>query len=364
MNFATFFTKTESLVAVDIGSTSIKLLEFDVTGEKPLLLTIGAIPLQGEVFNNHAISKNEMVAQQLTSLCDGKGIQEKRLVSVVPAPSAFTKKIQVPMMSMAELRNSISFEASNYIPHNIDAVRMDFHVIGEASKSQLDVLVVAVKNEIVDSLLDTIALAGMETAVIDVEYFALQNAFELNYPEFLDKTVAVISVGARYTAMNVCRGGKSLLTGDVSVGGKQFTDSLVDTLGISADEAELVKSGHPPASIPESVRQAASELLQKSVEVAATDINRQLSFLWNAVGADEGIDMIFVTGGGAQVPGFLEALSGKTGVEAHVLDPFVGIDVAGSVSAADLKRLAPVMGVGVGLGIRQVGDKINPEDEA
>ena len=364
MNLSKFFTKTESLVAIDIGSTSIKLVEFDVTGEKPLLLSLGSVPLQGDVFNSHTIAKNESVAQQLTALCEAKGIQEKRLVTSVPAPSAFTKKIQVPSMSMAELRQSISFEASNYIPHNIDAVRLDFHVIGPASKGQMEVLVVAVKNEIVDSVLDTVALAGMETAVVDVEYFALQNAFELNYPEFLDKTVAVIGVGARYSAINVCRGGRSLLTGDVSVGGKQFSDVLMDTLGVSPDDAERCKAGDPPASMQESVRQAAADLLQKGVEQAAADLNRQLSFLWNAVGADEGIDMIFVSGGGAQAKGFLEALGSKTGVECHFLDPFVGVDVAGSVSPADLKRFAPVMGVSAGLGIRQVGDKIVPEDDA
>ncbi len=352
------FKKKEFLIGVDIGASGIKLIELDLTGEKPALRNIGYAPVTGEIFSNNAISKPEKIAEQIAALLESNAVSDKRAVTAMPGPSVFTKKIKMQNMPHSELSDNIQFEAANFIPHNIDAVRLDYHVIGTSGKNQLDVLVVAVKNEIIDSFLSTLSLAGLETAVVDVDHFAVQNMFEMGYPEDISKTVALINMGARYAGINIVRDGISLFTGDIPVGGKLFTDALVAELGVAADVAEKLKrSPNGDAQYPQ-----AKEIVDKNVEFVASEFNRQLSFFWNASGAEEGIDKIVLCGGGALVPGLVQEIAEKTGIECTLADPLRGVSVGSSFDALYLKEIGPLMGVCVGMAMRQPGDRVVWQD--
>ena len=348
----------ESLVSLDIGATSIKMLELDLKEEKPRLVNIGIAPLSADVFNGNLIIKSEKIAEQISTLLEANAIGDKRAATALPGPSVFTKRIKMPKMKPAELASSVYFEAGNFIPQNIDAIKIDFHVIGEAGKSQLDVLVVAVKDEILDSYLNCLALSGLETAVADVDYFALQNVFELGYPEYFNQTVALINIGARYSSINICRAGESLFTGDISVGGKLFSDAIAEGMGMQPAEAEQLKK-NPKAGNPN--LDLYQDIIDRNVEYAASEFNRQLSFFWNASGAEEGIDRVMLCGGGALIPGLVEELSEKTGLECAQLDPLKGVDCEEGFDQAYLKQIAPLMGIAVGLGLRQPGDKEIPD---
>lgn len=357
MGIFDFLNRHESLVALDIGSSSVKLIELDTTQEKPRLVNLGLSPLATDVFSNNLISKLEDVSENVTVLLETNGIEHKRIVTAMPGPSVFTKKIKMPKVDYAELANNIQFEAGNFIPHNIDAVRLDFHVLGETGK-QLEVLVVAVKNEIIDSFVESLALAGLEAAVVDVDYFALQNVFEMSYPEYIDQTVALINMGARFSSINICRSGDSLFTGDISVGGNVFTEAIEAETGLAFAQAEKLKlENNPESEHAEAVREA----IDRSIETVASEFNRQLSFFWNASGSDEGIDRIMLTGGGSMIPGLIAELSEKTGIACEAMDPFRGIDCDESIDQSYLKEVGPLMSIGVGLGIRQPGDKIIPD---
>ena len=349
--------KQEALVGVDIGSSSVKLVGLDITGASPKLLDLGIAPLKGDVFSNNVITNPNKVADAVTSLLHSSGGGERRAVTAVPSPSVFTKKIKVPHMNLKDLDTNIHFEAGSFIPHNINAVKLDYHIIGESGKNQLDVMVAAVKNEIIDSFLSALFTAGLNTAVVDVDCFALQNVFELNYPELVETTVALINVGVRYSSINICKGGRSLLTGDIAVGGKVFTDALSEVYGLSYEEAEAVKLAGTKRN---ASYEDADSILKKCAEKAATDFNRQLSFFWNASGSDEGIDSIFLAGGGACVPGLVDEMSEKTGIECQIIDPFRAIDVPSGFAPDYLKSVGPMAAIGVGLAIRQPADKIIP----
>jgi type IV pilus assembly protein PilM len=355
MGLFDFFKKEEHLIAVDVGSTGVKLLELDTSGDKPRLVNLGFAPLTGEIFSNNAISASKRVSEQITALLESNSINDRRVVTAVPGSAVFTKKIKVPKMDAVELASHIQFEAGNFIPHNVAAVRLDYHVVGPAGKNQLEVLVVAVKNEIIDSFVDCFNLCGLEVAVIDVDYFALQNTFEMAYPELSGKTVALLNIGARYSSINVCRGGDSLFTGDIPVGGKVFTDALVDATKLSFDEAERLKRTADKNSPHFGLRQ---EVLDTNVEYAASEFNRQLSFFWNASGSDEGIDLIMLCGGSSVVPGLKEELSEKTGLDCQYLDPFLAVEAGEGFDRAYLNEMSPLMGVSVGMGIRKPGDRI------
>lgn len=358
MGLADLFNKSEALIAVDIGSTSVKLIELDMTAPRPKLVNVGVARFKGDVFSGNTIARTEVVSEQVNSLLELNSVEDRRVVTAMPGPSVFTKKIKMPKLEIGELSSNINFEAGNFIPHNIDAVKLDFHVVGSAGKNQLDILVVAVKNEIIDSYIDCLALSGLETAVVDVDYYALQNVFEIGYPELVDETVAIINVGARYSAINICTGGQSLFTGDIAVGGRSFTDSIQAELGVTLEEAEQLKIGENADD-----ERAASvrEIVDRQLEQVASDFNRQLSFFWNASGAEDGIDRIMLCGGGSRVPRLVEELSEKTGLECGVLDAFKGIDVSEGFDSTYLDEIAPIMPVCVGMGIRQPGDREIPD---
>ena len=311
-------------------------------------------------FENYVVTDLDHTAEVIAGLIEESGISDKRIVTSMPGPSVFTKKVKMPKTSMSELAQNIQFEAASFIPHSIDAVKLDFHVLGEDDKGQLDVLVVAVKNEIIESFIDTLSMAGLETAVVDVDYFAFQNMFEVSYPEYVMETVALIDVGYRYSSVNICAEGKSLFTGDISVGTKDFLEPLQSELEIPLSEAQNVLTGKI-----ENYERAteALEVIDRVLEEATSELNRQLSFFWNASGAEEGIDRIMLGGGGSSIPRLIEDLADKTGVDAERINSFRSIDVGDVLDAESISDLAPIMGVAVGLGIRQPGDKEIPEIE-
>lgn len=366
MDLKSLFRRSESLISIDIGSTAVKMLELDTSGDRPKLVNLGVSPVGYEIFSNNAITKGEKVAEQISALLEANSVADKRVCTAVPGPAVFTKKIKMPKLDPVELANSVQFEAGNFIPHNIDAVKLDYHIIGEAGRNQLDVLVIAVKNEILDSFLECFSYAGLEVAVADVDSFALQNMFELCYPEMVAKTVALVNVGARYSSINICKNGQSLFTGDVAVGGKLFTDAIAEVMGVPADQAEALKCKNAPATGGSAAQNdamagAVQDVIDRNIEYMASELNRQLSFFWNASASEDQIDSIMLSGGGSLVKGLAEELSERTGIQCATMDPLRGIEVGDSFDPAFLQEVGPMLSIAVGLGIRQPGDKIIPD---
>src|SRR5690606_20755143 len=141
-----------------IGSSSIKLVEIDTAQSPVKLLNVGKKDFPQDVFSNNVLTKGGVASETLSALLEANSVDDKRVITAVPGPSVFTKKIKMQNMPYGELASNIQFEASNFIPHNIDAVKLDFHIIGESGRGQLDILIVAVKSEVVDSILDCLSL--------------------------------------------------------------------------------------------------------------------------------------------------------------------------------------------------------------
>lgn len=358
MGLAGLFSRApERLLAVDVGAHSVKLMELDVAGERPQLLSVAERTFASEVFSGNALSGRATVASTLQDVLTDLGQSTSMVATAVPGPSVFTKRTKLPRQPLKELHSTIQFEAGNVIPHNIDAVHLDYHILGLTGKDQVEVLVVAVKNEVIDGFVDTLADAGLTPAVVDVDVFALQNAYELLFPEDVEKTVALVNVGHRYSGVNICRNGMPLFTGDISSGGRAFTEGLAAALGIGLQEAEELKCKGVRGAANEEIAQAFGQQL----DALAAEINRQLSFFWSASGAEGGIDKICLSGGGARVDGLPEVLQEKTGIECVRFDPFERCELGEEVDAQDVRTLGPSMAVAFGLAVRQVGDREVPE---
>ena len=354
--FPTFLgkNKDEPYIALDIGSSSIKALSFDVRGAKPKLLGAAVAPTPAGAVTNNSIVKIEQVAQTIRSLIQANEMTGTRAIFAVPGPSAFTKKITIGKTSLKDLTTNIAFEAGNYIPHSIDAVHLDFQVLRSQGKATLEVLLVAVKNEIVRSFTSAIEQAGLEPAIADVDYFALENMFELNYPEEKKRTVALVNIGSRDSSVSIMSGGESLFTGDVGVGGRLYTDTLCETLQMQPAQAEQAKSGLPVEGFDEGVIQ---ETRDRTTEHLASELHRQIGFFWNAAATDKSIEAIYLCGGASQVPGLLEELSAKTGLNCSLIKTFRGVDWSDQFDEEFIGEIGLSMGVGVGLAIRHFGDK-------
>lgn len=344
----------ESFVSVDIGSNSIKVMELDVSGGKPRLINAGMCLTPAHAIQNNIITKTDAVAESIRSLIEANGITATRVVSAVPGPSVFTKKITTGFVPLRDLRNNLTYEASNYIPHNISAVHLDYQVLRANGKSSIDVLLVAVKNDIIKSFVDTIDKTGLETAIVDVDYFALENMFSLCYPEEFSKTVALVNIGARYTTVNILQEGLSLFTGDVAVGGRLYTDALCSTASLEPLAAEQVKMGNIPDDVDQSL---VRETIDRTTEHVASELHRQIGFFWNAAATDKSIEAIYVCGGGSQVGGLIEELSSKTGLTCNIVEPWRGVEGVDRLDSDYASELSPLMGVSVGLAMRRSGDK-------
>lgn len=346
--------KEEPFVAIDVGSSAIKVLAFDLSGSRPKLVGAGSAPTPAGAVANNQIVKPDQVAASIRTILSSNEIPGRKAVFAVPGPTAFTKKVTVGKTSIKELSANIGFEAGNYIPHSIDAIDLDFQVLKAAGKSSLEVLLVAVKKDIVRSFCSTMELAGLEPAIADVDYFALENMFELNYPEEMKKTVALVNIGARFTSVCIVSNGELLFSGDVAVGGRIYTDSLCETLGMQPAQAEIAKTGVSVEGFDDGL---VHETRDRATEHIAGELHRQIGFFWNAAATDKSIEAIYLCGGSSQVPGLAEELSAKTGLPTQLMKTFRGVDWLPDFDEEFIGEIGLAMGIGVGLAIRRFADK-------
>ena len=347
------FRSDSRYLSLDVGSSSVKLLEVDDGGDGMRVRAMGAHSLPPSAVQNNMIQEPEQVAAAIRALVEDTGAKAKQVVTAVPGPAVIIKKIQLANQPAADLDNSVLFEASNFIPESLENVNLDYQIVDFMEKeNQVEVLLVAVKKEIINSYTSAIRLAGLEPAVVDVDYFALENMFELNYRPAAGEIVALVNIGARYSCINILRGTRSTFTGDVPVGGKEFNDTLVRNLGVSYVEAETIKLG----GTPEHPMQEIEPLLAPVKEFVVEEIHRALSFFWTAA-TDESISAVYVSGGGAQVPGLISLLNQRLGTPVHLVSPFEKVTVTAKGQREALERDSAAFAIAVGLGTRRPGDK-------
>ena len=233
-------TGTDGYVALDIGSSSIKMVEAAVDKSGYRVLNLGILPLPENAIQNNMVVDAAPVVDVIRRLMLENGVKSKQVISAVPGRAVIMKKVQMPKQEPAELEANIEFEAQNIIPDSLQNVNLDYQVIHEADDgNKMDVLLVAVKKEIINSYADVIAEAGLIPAVMDVDYFALENMYEANYRgEGATGVVALIHIGAQYTSITLLQGGVSIFTGDLSLGGAYFTENLARQLGIGVVAAD------------------------------------------------------------------------------------------------------------------------------
>ena len=271
---------SKNCVGLDIGSSSVKMVQVKVTSKGTRLLNFGIEPLPSQTIVDGAIMNQGAVVDAIRSLRTALGLREKTAAVAVSGHSVIIKKIKMPIMAQADLDEQIPWEAEQHIPFSKDDVEMDHQVVvADDGEGKMDVILVAAKKEVVEDYSSVVREAKMSPVVMDVAAFTVQNAFESAY-EVPDGAIALINIGATLSNINVLIDGISAFTRDVTSGGNRFTEELQKRLNIGEDEAEAFKVGTPMESAKDIVPQEVNAVLADVADEMAGAFQRSLDFFW------------------------------------------------------------------------------------
>ena len=318
----------------------------------------GTIPLPPEAIVDGSIMNATAVVDAVRELMASQRLKQKDIAVSVSGHSVILRKISLPVMTREELDESIQWEAEQYIPFDINDVNIDVAILNEHNdQGQMDVLLVAAKKDMINDYMNVVRESGLVAQVVDVDSFAVQNAFEVNYSLPVGETVALINVGAAVVNINVVHSGMSAFTRDIAQGGNQYTDEIQKQLNVSYDEAEALKIGGGGGDQDSVVPQEVERVMQQVSETIANDVQRSLDF-YGATAADATISRIYLSGGCAKVPALARAVEGKTGVTVETIDPFRQIDIGSrGLDPVFLRNNAPTAAVAVGLALRSTDER-------
>src|SRR5829696_4816235 len=310
-----FLRRNRSTVGLDIGSGFIKVAVIDHSGPEPELVHVSHTPLIADAIVEGEVMDPQIVVQTVKSLMESSGVKPKRLVVSVGGRDVMVKKIQMDRMKEADAREVIRWEAEQYVPFDMENVQLDFQILDPLDDGlQMNVLLVAAKRDVVEQKVGLLRDAGLGPSVIDVDSFALHNAFEYNYPEAMEGVAALVNVGHEISTVNVLQDGAMVLTRDVPFGSRKLREDLRRMHGLTVEEADAVLQGRS-----ERAREF-EELLRGGAEDLAVGVERALAFLGAADGAT-GAGRVFVCGGGARIPGLVDVVAARLRARTEVASP-------------------------------------------
>jgi type IV pilus assembly protein PilM len=349
------FGKKNHLVGLDIGSRTIKAGEIVEGKRGPTLKKFGMIDIAPGAIEDGAVNDPGVVADAIRQLFRTYNIKEQNVAVSIGGYSVIVKKINVQTMAEEKLQETIQFEAEQYIPFDISDVNLDFQILGESehNPNQMSVFLVAAKKEMINDYINLVNMAGLNPCIIDVEAFALQNIFELNY-DLGQENIALIDIGASKTSLNILKGNTSVFMRDVALGCGQINQKIVQLIGCSTEEAEQLKQGDQPDKIsPEDLK----NIVTTVVSDWCTEIRRALDFFYSTYPEDQ-ITQIILSGGGANIEKFRQLLALETSAKVELINPFQSLIIDDDAfDAAYIQQIAPQAAICMGLAIRRVDDK-------
>lgn len=340
------FRRARSTVGLDIGSGFVKMVEVDHSGGQPEVKRVAMLPLLPDAIVEGEIMDYGLVAGTVSELFDEMGMKGRDVITAVGGHDVIIKKIEMDRMKESDAREVIRWEAEQHVPFDIKSVELDFQVLDpDGDSPRMEVLLVAAKRELVDHKVGLLVEAGINPTVIDVDAFALHNAFEHNYPEAMEGVVALVNVGHEVTNVNLLERGVPILTREIPFGSRKIREDLQRERQLTAEEAEDVVQGRSGLDGLES-------FVETSADEVAVGIERAAAFLMTRQSGD-GLGRIYLSGGGARIPGMTDALSRRMGVETLLVNPFERVPVdpqaGGSIR---LEEAAPMFLLPLGLALR------------
>jgi type IV pilus assembly protein PilM len=351
------FRKTKAVIGLDIGSSAVKAVELKAAGRGYRVAAYGSEPVPPESIVDGAIIDAGAVADAIRRLfASQKNFKAKDVCASLSGNAVIVKKITLPVMTQTELDESIYWEAEQYIPFDIQDVNLDYQILdpgtGPDSRGSMDVLLVAAKKDKIGDYTGVIAQAGRTPVVVDVDGFALQNAYEINYGLEPGRVVVLLNAGASAININILQGDQSVFTRDISMGGNAYTEAVQKELDLPFEAAEALKKGIP---VDGATFEEAQPILHAVTENVLLEIQKTFDF-FKATASSDQIDRIMLSGGASRVDGFRDMLQERFNAPVEEFDPFRAVtwDKKIGGEAADMAATAAVA---VGLALRRAGDR-------
>ena len=361
------FSKT--IVGLDIGTSSIKLVELKKVNDRWKLMAMGVTDIPRESLDaKNPDQQRLVVADTIKKTYEKSGIKIKKVATALLGESIIIRYVKMPFMTEEELRKTISKEAEQHIPLSMDQVVLDFQILGEGQEDgqrKIDVLLVASKNDLVDQHISTLKAAGLTPTIIDVDAFALQNIYEINRLESNEETVALINVGATWTTINILEGIFTRFTRDIPVAGNDFTKEIQKEFNLKFSEAEELKKVHGAISIEEeeftlsSVSQKDDRVLRMS-DVMTPILNKLLGEIrrsfdyYETQSRKKTVERVILCGGSAKLKNLNRFLAGKLGVPVEHFGVFRNIEMSKNIDVEQQSDKELYLGVCLGLALRQL----------
>jgi len=332
-----FGKKSQPLLGLDITTSSVKLIELSRSGKRYRVEAYSAEPTPPSSVNEKAIVDAKAVGEAIRRAVKRAGAKATDVAIAIRGDAAITKVIQMPSsLSERDLEGQVEIQADQYIPFPMEEVSFDYEIVGpnENDPELMDVLLVATRTENVDQRESSVQAAGLNTHIVDVEAFALENACQLLSHQIPDngtnQTVAIVDIGASSTTFSVLQDLKVVYTRDFAFGGQQLTEEIMRTYGLSMEDAGRAKK---QGGLPSNYQ---PEVLEPFVDDMTQQVSRSLQFYLASGGGREQPDMILVCGGCANIPGIADVISSRVGIPTEVGDPLGQMAALSQVSIPGL----------------------------
>lgn len=346
------FGKKAATLGLDIGSNQIKLVEIQRTGKGFTLSNYGIAPLLPEAIVEGEVMDRTLVIDTIKNLFETRKVKSNDVVSAVSGRGVIVKRITMDKLKEQEARERIKWEAEQHVPFEISDVTLDFQILNpDIGNNQMEVLLVAAKNETVNIQLDLLSGAGLNPVAMDYGAFAVQNAYEANYDVSAEEIVALVHIGADSTNINFVKGGVPYFTRDLPIAGNACLQLIQKNLGVSYDQASELIKGEVVSDVS---ADSSASVFNSFAEDFASSIERTLSFLAMS-GGGERMSRVVMSGGGSLIPSLQNHLRERFGIPVDIANPLQKIAYdPGLFGAAGTEKLGPILMLAVGLGLREV----------
>ncbi|GAC1640157.1 MAG: type IV pilus assembly protein PilM [Mycobacterium sp.] len=343
------FGRSKKTVGLDIGSGLVKVAVVDHSKKEPELVRVAIAPLLADAIVEGEVMDPGIVADAVRAALASAGVKSKQLVTAVGGRDVIIKKIQIERVKGQQARELMRWEAEQHVPFDMESVEMDFQILDpDADGLEMQVLLVAAKRDLVEGKLRILTDAGLVPTLVDVDAFALHNAFELNHPDAMTGVVALANIGHEVTNVNILEDGIPILTRDIPVGTRRFREDLQRERGLGAEESDQLLQGFDRSPHLDAV-------IETRGEEIATGVERAAAFLASSSRSGGQLRALFVCGGGARIPGLAEALGTRLRISVELANALANLKVRdGAFESLVTDEVAPLLMLPIGLALRKV----------
>jgi len=343
------FGRKKTTVGLDIGSGLIKVAVIDHSKGEPELVRVAIVPLLADAIVEGEVMDTTIVAEAIQGAIAAAGVKTKQVVTAVGGRDVIIKKIQIERVKEQQARELMRWEAEQHVPFDMESVELDFQILDPDDEGMdMSVLLVAAKRELIESKMRVLTDAGLEPSLVDVDAFALHNAFEINYPDAMQGVVALVNIGHEVTNINILDNGVPILTRDLTVGTRRFREDLQRERGLNGDQAEDLLRGYDRTPDLDAV-------LDSRGEEIAVGIERAIAFLASSSRTGGQVETVFLSGGGSRIPGIAGMLGDRLRLRVEHANPLANLRVRdGALESLVTDEVAPLLMLPIGLALRQV----------